>query len=59
VEDRQEPLTPRERTIVDLAGGGLSQREIAVRLAISLRTVRNDLVSAHGKLRRAGGGTGA
>jgi two-component system, NarL family, response regulator DevR len=51
MDDASEALTPRERAMVDLAGDGLSRRDIAVRLGVSLRTVRNDLTSATAKLR--------
>ncbi len=43
-------LTPREREIALLAGGGASSREIAGRLVISVRTVDNHLHSAYRKL---------
>ena len=51
MDGTSDALTPRERAIVDLAGGGFSRREIAVRLGVSVRTVRNDLTSACAKLR--------
>jgi ATP/maltotriose-dependent transcriptional regulator MalT len=38
------PLTHREREIVTLAAGGLSNRDIAQRLVVSIRTVENHLV---------------
>jgi DNA-binding CsgD family transcriptional regulator len=43
-------LTPRERTIVTLAASGLSNREIAHRLYVALRTVENHLYRAFPKL---------
>jgi DNA-binding NarL/FixJ family response regulator len=45
-----EELTPREREIVGLAAGGLSNRAIAERLVVSVRTVENNLQRAYGKL---------
>ncbi|MGB9137072.1 MAG: helix-turn-helix transcriptional regulator, partial [Pseudonocardiaceae bacterium] len=44
------PLTHREREIVTLAAGGLSNRDIAQRLVISVRTVENHLYRACTKL---------
>lgn len=44
------PLTSREREIVTLAAGGLSNRQIAERLVVSVRTVENHLYRACGKL---------
>jgi DNA-binding CsgD family transcriptional regulator len=44
------PLTHREREIVTLAAGGLSNRDIAQRLIISVRTVENHLYRACTKL---------
>jgi DNA-binding NarL/FixJ family response regulator len=44
------PLTPRESEIVTLAASGLSNREIAQRLVISVRTVENHLYHARTKL---------
>jgi ATP/maltotriose-dependent transcriptional regulator MalT len=48
------PLTPREREVVSLAAGGLSNRAIAERLVLSVRTVDNHLHSAYSKLGVAG-----
>jgi DNA-binding NarL/FixJ family response regulator len=44
------PLTHREREIVTLAAGGLSNRQIAQRLLVSVRTVENHLYRACTKL---------
>jgi DNA-binding NarL/FixJ family response regulator len=44
------PLTDREREIVTMAAGGLSNREIAQRLVVSVRTVENHLYRASTKL---------
>jgi DNA-binding NarL/FixJ family response regulator len=43
-------LTPREREIATLAATGASNREIAERLVVSVRTVENSLQRAYGKL---------
>jgi DNA-binding NarL/FixJ family response regulator len=44
------PLTGREREIVTLAAGGLSNRQIADRLVVSVRTVEGHLYRACAKL---------
>ncbi|MGH3972048.1 MAG: response regulator transcription factor, partial [Pseudonocardiaceae bacterium] len=44
------PLTHREREVVTLAAGGLSNRQIAQRLVVSIRTVENHLYRATAKL---------
>jgi DNA-binding NarL/FixJ family response regulator len=44
------PLTQREREIVTLAAGGLSNRQIAQRLVVSVRTVEGHLYRACTKL---------
>jgi DNA-binding NarL/FixJ family response regulator len=44
------PLTRREREIVTLAAGGLSNRQIADRLVVSVRTVEGHLYRACAKL---------
>jgi len=43
------PLTDREREIVTLIGLGLSNRDIAARLTISVRTVENHIHHAMAK----------
>jgi ATP/maltotriose-dependent transcriptional regulator MalT len=45
-----DPLTPRERDVVDLAREGLTSREIAERLVVSVRTVETYLQRAYAKL---------
>ena len=45
-----EELTPREREIAALAASGASNREIAERLVVSIRTVENHLQHAYRKL---------
>jgi DNA-binding CsgD family transcriptional regulator len=45
-----ESLTPAERRVVDAAAGGASNREIAQRLFVSLRTVEMHLTNAYRKL---------
>nr|WP_269205133.1 helix-turn-helix transcriptional regulator [Motilibacter aurantiacus] len=44
------PLTDREREISRLAARGMSSREIAERLFLSVRTVNNHLQAAYTKL---------
>ena len=44
------PLTPREREVAGLAAGGLSNRAIAERLVVSVRTVENHLDRVYSKL---------
>jgi DNA-binding CsgD family transcriptional regulator len=43
------PLTDREREIVMLIGGGLSNREVAERLTLSVRTVESHIYRAMSK----------
>jgi len=50
------PLTPREGEIASLAARGLSNREIAEWLVVSVRTVDNQLRSAYVKLGIGGRG---
>jgi DNA-binding CsgD family transcriptional regulator len=47
---RPLPLTEREREIVTLAAQGLSNREIAERLVVSIRTTEGHLYRASAKL---------
>jgi DNA-binding CsgD family transcriptional regulator len=47
---RPVPLTRREREVADLAISGLSAKEIAARLFVSVRTVEGHLQNAYGKL---------
>ncbi len=44
------PLTQRETEVTQLAGRGLSDREIAEELVLSIRTVQSHLASAYRKL---------
>jgi DNA-binding NarL/FixJ family response regulator/tetratricopeptide (TPR) repeat protein len=48
--DDFDQLTPREREIATLAAGGISNKAIATRLVISVRTVENQLQRAYRKL---------
>jgi LuxR family maltose regulon positive regulatory protein len=45
-----EPLTPRERQVLQLIGDGLSNREIADELVVSLNTVKKHTSHIYGKL---------
>jgi NarL family two-component system response regulator LiaR len=53
-EDHEETifdrLTRREKQVLDLAGQGMTNREIAAELTISVRTVQSHLSSIFGKL---------
>jgi DNA-binding CsgD family transcriptional regulator len=44
------PLTPRQRQIADLAASGLSNRAIADRMGIGVRTVESHLDAAYRRL---------
>jgi DNA-binding NarL/FixJ family response regulator len=48
--DLPEPLTDREREVLTLLAEGLSNKEIAQRLYLSVRTVEGHLVNIYGKL---------
>ncbi len=48
------PLTDREREIVMLIGAGLSNRDVAARLTISVRTVESHIYNAMAKTGTAG-----
>lgn len=56
LEGATAELTEREREIALLAAGGLSSRDIAGRLVVSVRTVDNHLQRAYRKLGVAGRG---
>ena len=51
-----DPLTRREREVAELAARGASDREIAARLSLSVRTVNAHLRSVYGKLEVDGRG---
>jgi DNA-binding NarL/FixJ family response regulator len=46
----EEPLTPRERDVLEIASRGLSNREVAAELGISEHTVKFHLGAIYGKL---------
>jgi len=49
-EETLEPLTPREREVLDLLAHGLSNRQIAERLGISEHTAKFHVAAVSGKL---------
>ncbi|WP_217617333.1 response regulator transcription factor, partial [Cellulomonas sp. GbtcB1] len=49
-EDPTENLTPCELKVLDLIGDGLSNREIAVRLGVAEKTVKNHITSLLAKM---------
>jgi DNA-binding CsgD family transcriptional regulator len=51
-----DPLTRREREVAELAARGASDREIAARLSLSVRTVNAHLRAVYGKLEVEGRG---
>jgi DNA-binding CsgD family transcriptional regulator len=50
VSDEPVPLTRREREVATLAAAGLSSKDIADRLFVSVRTVDNHLGRIYDKL---------
>lgn len=46
-----EPLTRRELEVLQLVGGGLTNRQIATRLFLSVHTIDTHVESARAKLR--------
>lgn len=46
----EEPLTPREQQVLQLAAVGLTHKEIACRLGITAKTARNHLANLYDKL---------
>ncbi len=50
LEDLAEPLTPREREVLQMLAGGLGNKEIAARMNISEHTVKFHVGSILGKL---------
>jgi two-component system, NarL family, response regulator YdfI len=58
LDDLTEPLTPREREVLQMLAGGLGNKQIAARLNISEHTAKFHVASILGKL-GAGGRTEA
>jgi len=50
LDETAEPLTPRERDVLELLGQGLSNRQIAGRLGISEHTAKFHVAAVSGKL---------
>jgi two-component system, NarL family, nitrate/nitrite response regulator NarL len=50
LEERVEPLTPREREVLDLLAQGLTNRQIAERLGISEHTAKFHVAAVSAKL---------
>ncbi len=50
VRGLSEPLSARELEVLQLIGQGMSNREIADKLVISLRTVKKHVENIYGKL---------
>ncbi len=48
--DLPEPLSKREREVLQLVSEGLTNQQIATRLVISIRTVKKHIENIHGKL---------
>ena len=46
----EEPMTPRERQVLELLGDGMSNRAIADQLGISEHTVKFHVAAVYGKL---------
>ena len=49
-DDPTDDLTPSERKVVDLIGDGMSNREIADRLGVSEKTVKNHVTAVLAKM---------
>jgi RNA polymerase sigma factor (sigma-70 family) len=54
LRDRLGTLTGRERQFLALQGAGLSYREIAVRMGVTVRTVERQVLRGRRKLDRGG-----
>jgi DNA-binding CsgD family transcriptional regulator len=46
----REPLTPRELEVLQLIADGLSNKQIAARLWLSVETVKSHVCAVHAKL---------